>query len=125
MGNPLTVSVYNKVESQTSTICVPCSRSISHGTRCSVNELEGTVGICIPTTEAREGPTGPVRTGPHCHTLAPGDVVPITLSDVGTISTPDIQHYSVTIAEAFRLTLPPVSVDPSESLLWRSTSPSG
>jgi hypothetical protein len=28
-------------------------------------------------------------------------------------------------AEAFRSTLPPVSVDPSESLLWRSMSPSG
>ena len=50
MGNALTGSVCNEVESQTSTICVPHSRSISHGSRCSVNELEGTVGIHIPTT---------------------------------------------------------------------------
>ena len=75
MGNPVIGSVCNEVESQTSTICVPCSRSISHGNRCSINELEGTVGKCIPTTNsvttgAREGPTGPVRTHPHCPTLA-------------------------------------------------------
>ena len=102
MGNPIIGSVYNEVESQTSTICVPRSRSISHGSRCSVNELEGTVGIRMPTTNsattgAREGPTGPVRTDPHCPTLAPGDLVPSTLRDVGTISTPDTQHSSVTI----------------------------
>ena len=76
MGNPITGSVCNEVEPQTSTTCVPCSRSISHDSRCSVNELEGTVGICIPTTisvttGAREGPTGPVRTDPHCHTQIP------------------------------------------------------
>ena len=58
--------------------------------------------IRIPTTSsitmgAREGPTGPVRTDPHCLTLAPGDLVPTTLRDVGTISTPDTQHSSVTI----------------------------
>ena len=52
MGNPIIRSVCNKVESQTSTICVPCSRSISHGSRCSVNELEGTVGTRIPTTSS-------------------------------------------------------------------------
>ena len=39
MGNPIIGSVCNEVESQTSTICVPCSRSTSHGSRCSVNEL--------------------------------------------------------------------------------------
>ena len=101
-GNPIIGCVCNEVESQTSTICVPCSRSISHGSRCSVNELEGTVGIRIPTTSsvttgAREGPTGPVRTDPHCPTLAPGNQVPTTLRDVGTISTPDTQHSSVNI----------------------------
>ena len=102
MGNPIIGSVYNEVESQTSPICVPRSRSISHGSRCSVNELEGTVGIRIPTTNsvttgARESPTGPVRTDPHCPTLAPGNLVPTTLRDVGTISTPDTQDSSVTI----------------------------
>ena len=88
----------------TSTICVPCSRSISHGSRCSVNELECTVDIHIPTTSSvttgmREGPTGPIRTDPHCPKLAPGDLVPTTgtLRDVGTISTLDTQHFSVTI----------------------------
>ena len=101
MGNPIIGSVYNEVESQTSTICVPCSRSISHGSRCSVNELGGTVGIRIPTTisvttGARESPTGPVRTDPHCPTRAPGNLVPPTLRDVGTISTLDTQHSSVT-----------------------------
>ena len=67
MRNPLTGSVCNEVESQTSTICVPRSRSISNGSRCSVNELECTVGIGIriPTTSsvatcARDGPTGQV-----------------------------------------------------------------
>ena len=70
--------------------------------QCSVNELECTVGIRIATTSsvttgAREGPTGPVRTDPHCPTLAPGDLVPTTLRDVGTISTPDTHHSSVTI----------------------------
>ena len=102
MGNPIIGSVCNEVKSQTSTICVPCSRSISHGSRCSVNELEGTLGIRIPTTSsvttgAREGPTGPVRTDPYCPTLAPGDLVPITLRDVGTISTLDTQHSLATI----------------------------
>ena len=52
MGNPIIGSVCNEVESHNSTICVPCSRSISHGSRCSVNELEGTVGIRIPTTSS-------------------------------------------------------------------------
>ena len=90
------------MESHTSTICVPCFRSINHGSRCSVNELEGTVGIRIPTTSsvttgAREGPTEPVRTDPHCPKLATGDLVPTILRDVGTISTPDTQHSSVTI----------------------------
>ena len=80
----------------------PCSRSISHGSRCSVNELECTVGIRIATTSsvtmgAREGPTGPVRTDPHCRTLAPGHLVPTTLRDVGSVSTPETQHSSVTI----------------------------
>ena len=84
-----------------------------YGSRCSVNELEGTAGIRIPTTisvttGAREGPTGPVRTDPHCHTLAPGDVVPTTLRDVGTISTLDTQHYSVII--------PTSRSDPSQSV---------
>ena len=102
MGNPIIGSVCNEVESQTSTICVPCSRSISHGSRCSVNELEGTVGIHIPTTSsvttgAQEVPTRPMRTDPHCPTLAPGILVPTTLRDIGTISTPDTQHSSVTI----------------------------
>ena len=92
----------NEGESQTSTLSVHCSRSTSHGSRCSVNELEDTVGLCIATTSsvtmgAREGPTGPVRTDPHCHTLAPGDLVPTTVRDVGTISTLDTQHFSVTI----------------------------
>ena len=50
MGNPIIGYVCNEVESQTSTICIPYCRSISHGSRCSVNELEDTVGICIPTT---------------------------------------------------------------------------
>ena len=60
------------------------------------------MGIRIATTScvttcAREGPTGPVRTDPHCPTLAPGDLVPTALRDVGTISIPDTQHSSVTI----------------------------
>ena len=49
------------------------------------------------TTDAQEAPTGPVRTDPYYPTLAPGDLVPTTLKDVGTISTPDTQHSSVTI----------------------------
>ena len=102
MGNRLVGSVCNEVVLQTSTICVRRSRPISHGSRCSVNELEGTVGIRIPTTSsvttgAREGPTGPVRTDSHCPTLAPDDLVPTTLRDVGTISTPDTEPSSVTI----------------------------
>ena len=102
MRNPIIGSVCNEVESQTSTICVPGSRSISRGSRCSVNDLEGTVGIRIPTTSsvttgAWEGPTGPVRTDPHCPTLAPGDLVPTTRRDFGTIATPDTQYSSVTI----------------------------
>ena len=85
MGNPIIESVCKEVESQTSTICVPCSTSISHGSRCSVNELEGTLGIRMPTTcsvtmDAREGVTGPMQTDPHCPTLAPGDLFPTTLS---------------------------------------------
>ena len=102
MGNPIIGSVCNEVESHTSTICVPYFRSIKHGSRCSVNELEGTVVIRIPTsscvtTGAREGPTEPVRIDPHCPTLAPSNLVPTTLRNVGTISTPDTQHSSVTI----------------------------
>ena len=106
IGNPIIGSVCNEVESQTSTLCVPCSRSISHGSRCSVNELEGTVGmrivVRIPTTSsvttgAREGPTGPVRTDPHCPTLAPDKLVLTTLRYLGTISTLDTQHSSVNI----------------------------
>ena len=49
------------------------------------------------TTGAREGPTGPVRIDPHCPTLAPGDLVPTIFRDVGTISTLDTQHSSVTV----------------------------
>ena len=157
---------------------------MAHSCWCSVNELEGTVGIRIPpttspvTTGTRERPARPLRTVPHCHTLAPGGVVPTTLRDIGSISTPDTQHYSVTInsylvdtassymlvsnikpcmynyiplhptsrsdpsqsvqfqlharrvsgmlsaSNAFRSMLPPVSVDPNESLPLRSTSPS-
>ena len=156
MGNPVIGSVCNEVESQTSTICVPHSRSISHGSSCSVNELEDTVGIRIPTTSsvttgAQENPMGPVRTDPHCPTLAPGNPVPATLRDVSTTSTQDTQHSSVTIpasrsdpsrsiqstathaesmrdalcSRGFSVELPPVSVDHSESLLWRFMNPSG
>ena len=90
--------------------CVPYFRSINHGSRCSVNELEGTVVIRIPTTSsvttgAREGPTEPVRTDPDCPMLAPRDLVPTTLRDVGTIFTLDTQHSSVTI--------PALRLDPS------------
>ena len=68
----------------------------------AVNELECTMGIHIATTSsvttgAREGPAGPVRTYLHCPTLAPGDLVPTTLRDAGTISIPDNQHSSFTI----------------------------
>ena len=59
-------------------------------------------------TDARESPTGPVRTDPHCPTLAPGDLIPTTLRDVGTISTLDTQHSSVTI--------PVLKSDPSRSI---------
>ena len=38
-----------------------------------------------------------MRTDPHCHTLAPGDMVPTTLRDIGSISTPDTQQFSVTM----------------------------
>ena len=98
MGNPFTGYVCNKVESQSSTICVPRSRSISHDSRCCANELEGTLGTHIPTTSsvttgAREGPTGPVQTDPHCPTLAPGVLIPTTLRDICTISTP-VRVYS-------------------------------
>ena len=63
MGNPIIGSVCNKVESQSSTICVPRSRSISHNSRCCANELEGTLGTHIPTTSsvtmgARSRPNG-------------------------------------------------------------------
>ena len=46
-----------------------------------------------------------MRTDPHYPTLAPGDLVPTTLRDVGIISTPDTQHSSVT--------LPALRSDPS------------
>jgi len=86
----------------TSTICVTRSRSISHGSRCSINELEGTVVIRLSTTSSvatgvQEGPAGPVRTDPHCHTLAPGDVVPTTLMDIGPISSTYTLPLSVTM----------------------------
>ena len=102
MGNPIITSVCNEVESQTYTIYVSRPRPISHGSRFSVNELEDTVGIRITTTNsvttgARESTMGPVRTDPHCPTLAPGYLVPTTLRDVSTISTPDTQHSLVTI----------------------------
>ena len=102
MGNPIIGSVCSEVESQTSTICVFGPRPISHGCRCSVNELEDTVGIHITTTisvttGARESTMGPVRTDPHCPTLVPGNLVPTTLRDVSTTSTQDTQHSSVTI----------------------------
>ena len=123
-------SVCNEVESQTSTICVPRSRSISHGSRCSVNELEDTVGRPIPSYPP---PTVFPRVlekaqRDQCELILihpPGNLVPTTLRDVGTISTPDSQHSSVTIPasrsdpsqslqdgslEAFQSTLPPVSV---------------
>ena len=59
-------------------------------------------------TGAQEFPMEPVRTDPHCHTLAPGNMVPATLRDIGTISTLDTQHYSVTI--------PTPRSDPSQSV---------
>ena len=122
MGSPIIGSVCIKVESQTSTICVPCSRSISHGSRYSVNELECTMGIRIATTSsvttgAREGPTWPVQTDPRCPTLAPGDLVPTTLRDVGTISTPDTQHSSVII--------PALRSDPSRYVQFPTTHVEG
>ena len=92
---------------------VPRPRPISHGSRCSVNELEDTVGIRIPTTSsvttgARESAMGQVRTDTQCPTLAPGNVVATTLRDVSTTSTPDTQHSSVTI--------PASRSDPSRSV---------
>ena len=113
MRNPIIGSVCNEVESQTSTICVPRPRPINHGSKRSVNELEDTVGIRIPTTNsvtkgARESTTGPVRTDTHCPTLTPGNLVPTTLRDVSTTSTPDTQHSSVTI--------PASRSDPSRSV---------
>ena len=65
MGNPIIGYVCNEVESQTSNICVSRPRPISHGSRCSVNELVDTVGIRIRTTNpvntgARESTMGPV-----------------------------------------------------------------
>ena len=114
-----------------------------------------TVGISIPTTSsvttgAREGPTWPVWTNPHCPTLAPGDLVPTTLRDVGSLHSwyptflsfypsPEVRSIEIRpissythgeypgypLQQTVRLTLPPVSVDPSESLHWRSMSPSG
>ena len=64
-GIPLLDLFANEVESQTSTVCLPRSRPISHGSRCSVNELEDAVGIRIPTTSSvttgtRESTMGPV-----------------------------------------------------------------
>ena len=50
---------------------------------------------------------------PHCPTLAPGDLVPTPLRDVGTISTPDTQHSSVTI--------PALRSDPSRYVLSPAT----
>ena len=60
------------------------------------------MGIRIPTTSsvatgAQEGPVRPVRTDPHCHTLAPGNVVPTTLKDIGSIFTLDNQQFLVTM----------------------------
>ena len=112
MGNFIIGSVCNEVESQTSTICISLPRPISHGSRYSVNELEDTVGIRIPstnsvTTGAREITMGPVRTDPHYPTLAPVNLVPTTLWDVST-STPDTQHSLVTI--------PASRSDPSRSV---------
>ena len=97
-----------------SIICVQRSRSISRGSRCSVNELEGTVGIRIPTTSAvatgaREDPAGPVRNCPHCDTLTPGDVVLTTLRDIGSITTPDNQQLSVAMIS--------YQVDPTSSYM--------
>ena len=54
-----------------------------------------------------------MRTDPHCPTLAPGVLVPTTLRDVGIISTPDIQHPSVTI--------PALRSDPSRYVKSPST----
>ena len=108
----------DEVESQTSTICVSRPRPISHGSRCSVNELEDTVDIRITTinsvtTGARESTMGLVRTDPHCPTLAPGNLVPTTLRDVSTTSTPDTQHSSVTI--------PASRSDPTRSVQYPAT----
>ena len=52
MRNPLTGSVRHEMEPQASPVSVPCPRSISHGSRYSVNKLEGIVGICLPSTSS-------------------------------------------------------------------------
>ena len=51
---------------------------------------------------------GPGRTDPHYSTLAPGYLVPTTLTDVGTTYTHDTQHSLVTI--------PASRSDPSRSI---------
>ena len=73
MENPFTGSFYNKVESQ-----LPLFY-ISHGSRCSVNELEGTVGIRIPTTSSvakggREVPAGRVLSYGNLRVISGVDV---------------------------------------------------
>ena len=60
------------------------------------------------TTGARESTMGPMRTDPHYPILAPGYLVPTTLRDVSTTSTPDTQHSLVTF--------PASRSDPSRSI---------
>ena len=152
MGNPIIGSVCNEVESQTSNICVSRSRPISHGSRCSVNELEDTVGIpaLLPLVleKAQWDQCELILIAPHWpqaiwFPLLLGMLIqlPLRITNIPRLlSQPrsqihrepsNIQLHTCRVsgmpsaAEAFRSTLPHVSVDPSESLLWQSMSPCG
>ena len=92
--------------------------SIGHGSGCTTNELEGNVGICLPTsssvtTSSRESPTRLVRTDPHCLTLTTCNLVSTSHRDVGGFPFTDPQHPSITVATT--------RTNPSRSLQYTVT----
>ena len=102
MGNSHNGSVRHEMEPQASPVRVTRPRSFSHGSRCSINELEGNVGICLPstssvTTDPPEGSTGPVRTDTHRPMLDTSGLVSTPSRDADRFPSTDTQHSSVTV----------------------------
>ena len=92
--------------------------SIGHVSGRTTNELEGNVGICLPTsssvtTSSRESPTRLVRTDPHCLTLTTCNLVSTSHRDVGGFPFTDPQHPSITVATT--------RTNPSRSLQYTVT----